>query len=467
MEKIFKWLTAEAGIPETPSYVYWVAKEFSPDDMVGIDKLLLCFLAYCSKLTVTPRKSFLEAYLRVDGKKDIKKYNIKTDTMSIYDYNETSQLEEAYNILIQVATDTYDRYLEQDLSDRDFKVDMHEFMSKRKSEAIMEAMLKSYPHLNDGSDINDVSQLLKTQLQKIDELYDVEKLKDIGYRSESEEGDLHFLAPTGMPCIDGDIGGIYTRLIYTLTSQPKGGKTRFTLAHFIYPILVFAKKSVVMWETELSRKQVENILIAYHIVQVYGGRFKIPDSIMLKPDEMTPEQKQLYESARIDLFESGKYGKFYFKHGCIVEDLEDEATMFLKSDSNIGMVCIDYMGFCDSKPKDKFARPMQEYEIITMAYKVVKRLLYKWDIAAVCVNQFNDKGCDAACAGRPIHSGMIQGGHIVTRVTDYDITMTYTEEQKITKKRTLSAGSVRGANGFEGVLIDTDLSVSVFRQEVA
>ena len=41
------------------------------------------------------------------------------------------------------------------------------------------------------------------------------------------------------------------------------------------------------------------------------------------------------------------------------------------------------------------------------------------------------------------------------------------KEQKITKKRTLSAGSVRGANGFEGVLIDTDLSVSVFRQEVA
>lgn len=469
MERVFKWFTKEGGDPRANIYTDWFARYFDPKDFDGVDRLFMCFLKYCSKLSVVPRKEFLTSYLKVDGKRDIKKYNVRTDTMTSLDYRESSQLEEAYQIISGAAQSAYDSYVQVDLTDRDFKIDIYDFMSEKRSDRIQQVMMEAYPRLTDGSNIGEVSTDLRNNLAELDEIYDTNKIKDIDYTTsnEDESGEMHFLAKTGIPCIDGDIGGIYTTLIYTFNGQPGGGKSRFVFVHFIYKVLTEAKKDVLLYELELSKGQVRNILIAYHITRVYGGRIKIPDSLMNKKQEMTDEQRQIYESAKIDLFESGNYGKLYIKEELVVERYRDEAISVIKASNNMGLIAIDYMGLAESQPESKWDRQKDGYEIITDAYIITRKILKTADIAAVCINQYNDKGIEAAYAGKPIRSGHVQGGHIVQRHTDYDLSMTFTEEQELAKVRMLSVSKRRGTAGFKNVMFSTDLSVSIFRQELS
>ena len=468
MNRVFKWLTEEGNNPRAGTYTSWFAKSFEPKDFQGIDRLLVCYIKYCAKLYITPRKEFLGAYLKIDGKQDIRKYNIKTDTMSSYDYSESSQLEEAYQVISSLAHTAYDSYISEDISNREFKVDMYDFMSSMKSDMIQQEMMRAYPRLTDGSNITEVSEDLRSSLAKLDEVYDTRKIKDVDSPDEHEEdeGEMHFLAKTQLPCVDGDIGGIYTRIIYTLNAQPGGGKTRMALIHWVYQVLTVAKKDVVFYETELSAAQVKNILIAYHITRVYGGRIKIPDSLMNKKREMNEQQLQIYESAKIDLFESGNYGKFILREDCVVEKLEDELTIDIR-ENNVGLIGIDYMGLIESRPESKWDKTLEQFEIITEAYKIVRRIVRRLDVSGICINQYNDKGIEAAYAGKTIRSGHVQGGHIVQRHTDYDLSMTYTEEQKLAKVRSLSTSKVRGTAGFANVLFRTDLSVSIFLQELS
>lgn len=466
MNKIFKWFTYEGSSMESRVYAKWFANAIDIADFTGIDKVLACFIKYCGNLGVTPKKEYLSTYLEIDGKTDVKKYNIKLDTMDSYDYTQRSQLEAAMTIIVDAANTAYDEYIKEDLEGKNFKIELDAFMKKMKTEAIRKLMIDAYTKLDDGTQLDDIGSSVKVKLAAIDEEFNPDKIKDIDYAADdSEEGELHFLCPTGLPCVDGDLGGVYTRLIVTLNAQPGGGKTRMALVHWVYKVLTEAKKDVLFYETELTEMQVKNILIAHHIVKVFGGKIKIPDSLMNKKKELSPEQLSVYESAKIDLFESGKYGRLIIKEQCVVERYEEEAELAIAT-NNIGLIGIDYMGLCESIPDSKYAKSKEQYDIITEAYVITRRLLKKHDISAICINQYNDKGIEAAYAGRPIRSGYVQGGHIVQRHTDYDLSMTFTEEQELANVRTLSVSKRRGTAGFKNVLFSCDLSVSLFKQEL-
>lgn len=463
MNRIFKWLTKE-GNPETgKAYTSWFSRSFNPKDFTGIDQLLVCFLVFCGKLQVCPSKQFLQAYLTTDAKTDIKKYNIKVDTMNALDYREASQLEEAVDIMKETALATYDDYLTEELQDRDFKVDVYSYFNDAKSNAIQNAILSMYPKLTDGSSISDVSSGMRNKLVEIEETYDVGKIKEID--DESDEAKMDFICKTTIPCIDGDIGGIYTRLITTINGQPAGGKSRFAFIYYAYQVMTQAKKDVMIYSTELTATQVKNIMIAYHILMLYDRKYKIADTIMNRYDEMSEDQKKIYEAAKIDLFESGNYGHLTIKEDCVVERLEDEVRAEHSLRDDLKLIVIDYMGLLQSNPTDKYAKSKDVYEIITDGYIIVRKLVKTLNMHAVCINQYNDKGIDAAYAGKPIRSGYVQGGHISNRHTDYDLSITYTEEQKIGNYRALSVSKTRGTRGFANILFAVDLAVSEFRQE--
>lgn len=464
MNKIFKWFTL-SDKPETLKYVWWFAKSFEPRNFESIDRLFMCYMQFCAKLSIVPKRESLASYLITDGKRDMFKYNIKLETMSAYDYKEASQLEEAFRVLSNEAMNTFDVYMSEDLEGREFPVDMYMYMSEMKSNDIQNTMLQFYPRLTDGSDITDVTRELRNKLSVIDSVYDEKKLKQIDFvQSEDCEAEMKFICKTGIPAIDEDIGGIYTRLITTLNAQPSGGKTKFGLIHYIYQILTVAKKDCIFYELELSATQVKNILIAYHICVLYDGRVKLPDSLLNRKSELSPEQLRIYESAKIDLFESGKFGNLIIRNECIVEELEDDLIADVKGMPNLKFIGIDYMGLIRSNPP-KGVRTMVKYEIITEAYEIVRRILLMADVGALCINQYNDEGIAAAFAGKAIRSGHVQGGHIVERHTDYDLSITYTEEQQLAGLRDLQNSKTRGSAGFGRVQLATDLSVSIFKQE--
>lgn len=471
MEKIFKWLTQESGCEKSLAYTCWFARSFEPQYFVGIDKLLMCYIKYCAKLAIPAKRSFFSAYLRVDGKRDIKKYNIKVESMTSYDYTETSQLEEAYRVLCELGVATYDRYVDQDLTDREFKTDMYEYMSSMRTIAIQDAMMKYYPQLMDGSDVDDVQSEMENTMHKIKETWNTKKLSNVDLiKGSNEDNDkLEFLCKTGIPCIDGDIDGIYDRLVYTFTGQPGSGKTRFAMIHFVYQIITVAKQDVGVYTLELSRSQIKNIMIAYHIARLYANNthpIKIPDSLMNRKDGLDEQQKMIYEAAKIDLFESGKYGNIIFKDELIVEEYEQELIDMKRDDPNLRFVIVDYAGFAKSKPTSKWEARKQHYEVITDVYNIsvsIKKLL---GLGFLILNQFTDDGITAALAGKKIRAGHVQGGQVIERHSDYDIVMTMTEEQEVVNARTLALAKKRGTAGFSNALIYVDLSVSIFRQEV-
>lgn len=466
MKRVFKWLTHESGAEAAGVYVDWFANEFEPRDFDGVERLMVCFTKYCAKLGIVPRREFLAAYLKVDGKRDVKKYGIRTDQMTSYDYKESSQLEEAFRVISEIAVSTYEDYLTESLDNRAFKVDMYNFLASKHAEAIQRAMMQTYPKLSDGSDIVEVSSDLEDSLAHISEVFNVEHVSEIE-ETRTEPGKIRCIAQTGVPCVDGDIGGIFTGFIYTLTSNPGGGKTRFSLVHWVYPILVNAKEDVLYYELELSKTQAENILIAYHITRVYGGRIKIPDSLALKYDELTDEQKQIWESARIDLFESGKYGTLYLRDKLNIEDMEKDASSVMRqSKGKLSFIGYDYVGMIRSVPTNQYQRRMERYEIIYEAYDIMRRLTHKYDIGVLALNQFNDTGIAKADAGKQMTSGDVQGGHAMNRYSDWDCYLTCTPEHRLAKIRMMSVPKSRFSGGFLNVMFSVDLSVSIFRQEV-
>lgn len=462
MEHILKWFT-DKGDSNALAYVMWFANIFSPNDFNGIDSIMAAYLKYCADLSVVPCYRYLLSYLKIDGMKDVKRYNIKFDDMDSYDYDQLSQLMEAYEVIKQVTTSAYEQYMQEDLTGREFKVDMYEYMSSVKSERISQVLMKMLPKLTDGSDVNQLSDDIKYELTHIDEIYDVSSLDEIDTTvANIQEQKMEQITDTGIDAIDGDIGGIYSHLIYTLNAQPAGGKTRMALIHFIYRVMVKAKKDCGYYSTELTATQVKNILIAHHVAQLFGK--KIPDSLMNK-GELNAEQQKYYETAKADLFESGKYGQLIVKEECIVEKMKGEINAMCRANPNLKLICVDYMGLVESEPEGKYAKRLDGYEIITEAYKVIRRFVKTKNIAALCINQFNDKGIEAASTGKTIKSGYVQGGHIVNRHTDYDLCLTYTDEQKMGNIRTLQNTKTRGTEGFKPVTLRVDLSVSLFQQE--
>ena len=457
MEKVFKWMTAYAGVPESNTYLRWFMRAIPEQEFKGIDLALYCFLNFCSELRVTPKRETLASYIKTDLERDVKKHNIRLESMTAYDYSQVSQFKEAVHILGDMIVSTFDMYTSQDLTGRDFRTDISEYFNECQSEQTQNAFMDYYPKLSDGSNPVEVSEQLRSKLTKIEKIYDRKKLKkldsDLGIDDDDDEQELEFLCNTGVPCIDGDSDGIYTHLMTTLNAQPGGGKTRFFLTNYAYPVLTKCKRDVYMYETELTKSQVKNILIAFHITQIYGGEIKIPDSIMNKKRLMTEEQKQIYNAAKYDLFKSGKYGKFIFNGSAVVEEMDDELRDALKTYPNLGLIGIDYMGLIKSVPQSVYDKVKEQYQIITEAYEIVREILKEFNIHAVCINQYNDKGIDAAEAGKPIRSGMTQGGHIVFRHTDYDLNLTCTNEQKLANVRMLSTGKTRGGPGFNLSLI--------------
>lgn len=469
MESLFKWFTLTSETI-TPVRISWFVKTFSVQDFEGVEKLFMAFLLYCRDLGIVVKRKYLESYLRTEGRKDIKKYNVRLDTMESLNYNEPAAFEEAYKIIVSTMLAQYDAYLAVDISDSEFKVDVRSFMEVRKRELSQKTLAEAFPKFTQGFDVDEIIVSIQEKMGHITETYNVDTLVDLDFMSgerrvHKDKEIMRFLFKTGIPCIDGDVGGLYSKQVWSLTGQPGAGKTRLALAHFVYQAAVVWKLDTLVDELEMSAIELENILIAYHIINLYRGQVKIPDKL-ITGNELSDEQMRYVEAARMDLFESnGKYGKITIRDkGLVAETFEREMYDYLRNNRNTQFWLVDYAGLTKSVPQTQYDKPLIEYECIQHLYKGAKELAKKADIGVLILNQFNEEGIKAAYTGKRIMPGHVQGGQIVQRHADYDIAMCMTEQQEIAGLRTLTNVKRRSATGFHNVPFSTDLSVSIFNQ---
>lgn len=468
MIKILKYLLAEAELDKTPVYLNWFIDNLSVHDFKGVEQLMYLFLNHCHELGVVPARKYIDYYLKIRGKQDIMTYSIPTDGEGTQFYDITN-IDSAFSILGQNLYTLYETALLEDTSD-DFKFVADLYFSEIKKEKMTEMFTKFYPMLQSGQPTDDILESMASEIDSISSTYDSDTIRDMDFMENSVEDSkndrYNFIAPAGLPCINGDAGGQFTKKITTVNGQPKGGKTRFTLTQLVYPVLIHGD-DVLFYETELPKMAVKNILIAYHIVQLYKGEIKISDSIMNNADKMSEDQERIYEAAKYDLFESGKYGKFIVRDcdKIPVEKLKKDITTTVRADNKIKTVVIDYVGDLESDYDLAHRKVKSQWEIITEAYKVAKKVVRPLDINMIMVNQFNDEGEAAALKGNEIMSGMCQGGRVVQRSTDYELNITYTEEQMAAERRCISTGyTSRSTKGFRRVPLQVEMEVSIFTQ---
>ena len=466
LSNIFKWFTLQEDM--TVPRISWFVKQFEPTDFDGIDRMMVAFLHYCSWLCIPAERKYMQTFLQVDGKRAVREYHVRLDMVEGFDYNEPAAFEEAYRVIVATSLQAYDTYLTVDLDGHLFKVDMSAFMTTEKSEATRKVMAENFPKLGEGSDVDDVIDSIQADLGSIQRKYDRKYLDKLdfltGNAASRGEETLDFLFHTGIPCIDGDIGGAFTRQVWAFTGQPGAGKTRFAMAHFAYRAAVVGKLDVLVDELELSEMEIKNMLVAHHIVYLYGQKIKIPDSLMNK-GQLTAEQKRIYEAAKMDLFESGKYGKIMIRtDSLVVEDIQKDIMSIARMNRNFKVWIVDYAGLVESHPLDKYARRLDEYERIAELYKTGKKVVKDANLFMLVLNQFTKEGILAATAGKTIVAGMVQGGQIVERHADYDFYMTMTEEEEIANMCSMSTLKKRGATGFKNIPFTKDLSVSIYRQ---
>lgn len=468
MENFFKWFTLPN---ERLSLVRiaWFVDQFGIDEFNGAEKLLWAFLRYCADLDIPALRQYLDAFIQTESRKIIKKYSIRLDTMDNFRYDEPASFEEACRVICSTVSTLYDTYCQTDLTDRSFKVDMNTFITEAKTDKLQEYMAYTFPRFSNGDDVDDVILDTEYRVACIKATYDKSCLDNLDFLSgetKVERGveQMRKLFDTGIPAIDGDVGGVFSKMLFSFTGSPGTGKTRFACAHFAYRAMVVAKIDVLFDELELSEMEVRNMLIAHHIVYLYGGKVKIPDSDMNKGN-LSPEQQRYYEAAKMDLFESGKYGKIHIRtKDLIVEAMKKDAYAFFRRNRNCQLWIIDYVGLGKSQPINKYDKRYDGYEIIVEIYKNVKDIIKIVDIAALLINQFNEKGIEAASMGKRIQPGHVQGGQIVSRHADYDLAMCRTEEQELANMATLSTVKKRAAKGFQNKPLYLDLAVSIFRQ---
>lgn len=465
MKNIFKWFTLD----DSEVKVLWFTNQYPVDEFSGIEKVLMLFLNYCADLGISAKLKYLEAFLKTEGKKVIKQNNIKLPTMDNFNYNEPTALEEATRVITSAVVETYAAYTSDDIELTSFKVDVSSFLMRMQSQRVIELMTEAFPKVNNGEDVSELIETMGYKLSRVSGIYDSSALKKLDFmegrtNSSSSKGIMELLFKTDLPCIDGDIGGFFSKQLWALTGSPGSGKTRLSLSNFVYPAIISAKIDVLFDELEMSETEIRNILVAHHITYLYRGRIKIPDTLINK-GQLTEEQMKYVEAARIDLFESGKYGRVFIRtDDLIVEKIDRDTRSFFKAHKNARLWVIDYAGLAKSVPEDKYSHRKLKYEVISDLYVSSKELAKDADIGVLILNQFNQEGIDAARAGKTILPGHVEGGQIIERHADYDVAMTMTDEQEAANTRMLSTVKKRSAKGFRNILYSADCAVSIFRQ---
>lgn len=465
MRGIFKWFTQE----DSCARLSWFVDQFDEELFDEVDKLLLLFLRYCSDLDIPAFLKYFDKFMETEGKKCVRKYNIKLPTTETLNYSDPIALEEAYQIISSQTFAVFEDYCREDLQDRTFKVDAKAFIDKHLNERIQSAISDSFVSLSAGGSPEDVADELSYTLERARAVFDSKSLDKLDFlegrkaSTSNRKETMRRLFQTTIPCIDGDAGGMFSKQVWAFSGAPGSGKTRVAACYWAYPAMI-AGIDVLFDELELSQVEVENMLIAHHIIHLFGGEVKIPDSEMNRGN-LTEEQWKYYNAAKFDLFDSGKWGKITIRTGeLIVEGFKKDIYTFLRRNRNTQLWIIDYAGLAKSKPAGKYAGRKDKYEIITELYEGAKDIAKTADIGVLILNQFGKEGVEASLMGKRIMPGHVQGGQIIERHADYDVAMCMTEEQENASMRTMSTIKKRSAKGFQFVPFVIDAAVTILRQ---
>lgn len=450
------------------AYILWFCDTFPPQEFSGEERIMREYLEYSKKLSVPLKEKYLSVFLSTELRPFLIANNTKIAGTETLDYSEPTALETAVQVCSEAIIGAF-RELELINSDiDDFKVSADSFMTTRLNSRLTEVLGRTFEIVSETESSVSAADYALEAIQLLNEIYDKEQLEELA-ESHTDDDTINFVCDTGIPAIDNDIGGIYETNLFGIEAQPGTGKTRFCLGVWVYRAATIYKKNCLFYTLEQSVAEIKSILVARHVYTLYGIQITAD---MIYKDKVPDEYRDKVESAKLDLFESGKYGKIVIKETTLyLETFIEKIKSTDKLQGPFDLIAIDYMGLIEqitSKEghKNRYVYRLEDYQIIGRSFKKFKRFVRKTRKCGIAISQFNDKGIEAGKSDKEITPNMAQGGIEVYRNTDANLALSMTPTMKTQNKRRVSQPKVRNSAGFGTFILDCRPGISLFYQTV-
>lgn len=438
-------------------YLSWFVLHYPPEEFSREEAIFRDFLSYCTKLSVPLKEEYFDVYLSTELKRFLVESKTKIDGTENLSYDDPNSLETALSTTRTVMSAEFRELLGTDSNPDDFPVYVDKFRAERLNERTVTVLQQTFERLSKGH--ADASDWAREQLTAVSEVYDEEVLEEITDRTY-DEAPMESVVDTGIPAIDADLVSLCRTQLLDISAPPGAGKTRMAVGVFAHRALL-AGKNVLYYTLEQSKQEIEAMLVARHVYHMFGHF--VSDKMILTGNVPAEFQAEVM-TARIDILESGRWGKFNVQETDLyLESFIEKIKTQDRVSGPYDIIIIDHMSLLQSMPTH-YGRPLQDYQVVARGYRRFKSFCRKNRKAGISVNQFNREGIEAAKQDKEINATMGAGGIEAYRSTDANITITYTEAMQAQGLRRISLPKSRSSEGFGTFMVQTWLGSCYFQQ---
>jgi KaiC/GvpD/RAD55 family RecA-like ATPase len=466
MHDIFKYFIAKGDEDDNRrlAYASWFCTNFPIQEFRREEAIFMHYLLYSTKLGLPAKRISLDAYLQSEMRAFLVKEKIKIDGTESCNFEEPTSTEVAIRTTKEVMNALFREMESEKIDLADFIVTVDQFIKQRLNERTVEVFSKAYDMFSGKNDSVEMATYALESQQLLADIYDPAKLEEIIDAPDTvEDAEMTFLIDTGLPGIDNVVYGLCRKQLGGIEAPPGAGKTRFALGVWAHRAAVTYGLNVVFFALEQTRAEVKAMLIARHVLHLYGKL--IPDK-MITSNSVPDELSAIVKASQLDLFDSGKYGKIHIvETNLYVEDFIDKVKNQDRLYGPFDIVIIDHMYLMESRSEGR-SRPDQ-VEIIRKSYRKFKRYVRSTGKGGIAVNQFNREGIEASKQDKEVDATMAAGGIEAYRNTDFNIAITFNETMLAQGKRKVSIPKARSTEPFMPIVVDTRLGSCYFYQVAA
>lgn len=455
------------------AYADWFCSTYPVSEFSNDDRIMIEILIYATKLGTPISEKLIEIYEKTRLKELLVKEHIHVNGTQGLDYDDIQQLNTSVEITKELLSQNIRHFIENmdGLVIEEFPMNVDAWRLNQLSERLMAIYSNGYEMINTVKDkeigAKDALNYTKTRIDILSEIYDEEKLTELGYFKDSVAKEFKFITDYGIPSIDTDMSGIYTTNLIGHEGSPGKGKTRFTIGTAAYRACVVHKKNVLYYGSEQNVTQIKAMFIARHLYETQ--KIVIADKLIAR-DTVSEKYKSLVSAARFDLFESGNYGKLEIMSDVIY--LETFLSKFRLKDSlqegGFDLFILDHASLIDQKePTEftKYTKRLDQWTITTRAYKIFKRWLMATNKAGIIINQLTRDGSKEADKSGDSDATGGSGGMETYRSTDYNIVIAASKAMEAQCKRWLINPKKRDSAGIGKTVVNTRMEICYMIEE--
>lgn len=443
------------------AYASWFTEAVPSSEFTSDELLFWHYLKYSANLNATLKSKYFDIWLSTELREVLRTTNARVPGCEALNFEEPVAFETAVRVTKEVLTDDFN-ILETEVTDvEDFPIDVSAYFTTKRNERLTVALSDTYNKLNETDSSVVASEYALDAISIINEIYDSNKLTDLTESKDNPEKKSVKISDSGLPALDKDSEGLWGGQLLGIEAQPGTGKTRMAIGTYCYNAATKYHKNVLFASLEQPKEEIDAMFIARHVFQMF--QVQLSDKMIVR-NTVPAEFKEMVEAARIDLFESGKYGKIVIlETELFVETYINRIRNLDKLKGPFDLICIDYIGLMKSKPA-QYKKEKVKADIIAETFETFKAYVRKTRKAGIAISQFNRDGIAAGKADKEITTEMAQGGITVYRNTDYNIAISMTETMRLQQKRRISQPKVRASAGFGSFIVDTRLGFCYFKQ---